>query len=306
MEEKDCLIDVTKVINRLNLIKNLISLEEEDIITEQVNKLQEFQNDNDIYEIISLLHQKSYGKVIIAIESFIKSRNQVAVFVDPEIEALRFEAKSLELKIQQLSDEKLDLEKLLYEFGVRHNQELGDLVLKILNNRKSQSRGTPQQDETTKDYDDFYNSFEATKDQKIVVLSADELKEIKNKYRKASKLCHPDIVNNNQKEAANEMFIELNAAYERNDLKRVSEILEDLQQGNIFTSIADNTDVKPTIKNELKRLHKCIQDLSNEIDKIKSSEAFLKVIAIENWDDFFASTKQQLKKQLNELENGRE
>ena len=114
MEEKDCLIDVTKVINRLNLIKNLISLEEEDIITEQVNKLQEFQNDNDIYEIISLLHQKSYGKVIIAIESFIKSRNQVAVFVDPEIEALRFEAKSLELKIQQLSDEKLDLEKLLY------------------------------------------------------------------------------------------------------------------------------------------------------------------------------------------------
>jgi hypothetical protein len=288
------------------LIKNLISLEEEDIINEQINKLEELQNDYNINEIIALLRQKSYSDAIIAIELFIKSNTQLAVFVDPEIEALRFEAKSLELKIQQLSDEKLDLEKLLYEFGVRHNQELGELILKILNNRKSQSKGTPQQDETTKDYDDFYNSFEATKDQKIVVLSADELKQIKNKYRKASKLCHPDIVNNDQKEAANEMFIELNAAYERNDLKRVAEILEDLQQGNIFTSIADNTDVKPTIKNELRRLHKCIQDLSNEIDKIKSSEAFVKVIAITNWDDFFASTKQQLKKQLNELENGRE
>ena len=91
MEDNIFLISQTKIITRLVLIKNLISLEEEDIITEQINKLQEFQNDNDIYEIISLLHQKAYGKVIIAIESFIKSRNHVAVFVDPEIEALRFE-----------------------------------------------------------------------------------------------------------------------------------------------------------------------------------------------------------------------
>jgi hypothetical protein len=38
----------------------------------------------------------------------------------------------LEAKLNKLSDEKTDLEKLIREFGVRHNKELGELILKIL------------------------------------------------------------------------------------------------------------------------------------------------------------------------------
>ena len=306
MEEKDFLIDIPKIIKRFSLIKNLISLEEEDSIDEQISKLQQLQIDEDVQQIISYLQQKSYGKAISAIEVFMNSKNQVAFYIDPEIEALRFEAKALEAKIQQLNNEKVELEKLVHEFGIRHSQELGELILKILQHRKAQSKGTPQQKETEKDYDDFYTNFEATKNEKIADLSDEELKEIKAKYRKASKLCHPDIVDKDQKEAAHEIFMELNAAYERNDLRRVNEILESLQQGKIFTSIADTANVKLTIQNELKRLRIRLEELNREITIIKTSETFEKITSIENWDDFFASTKQQLKEQLNELESGRE
>lgn len=288
------------------MIKNLISLEEEDSIDEQINKLQQLQIDKDVQQIISYLQQKSYGKAISAIEAFINAKNQVTFYIDPEIEALRFEAKTLEAQIQQLNDEKVELEKLVHEFGVRHSQELGELILKILQYRKAQSKGTPQQEETEKDFDDFYTNFEATKNEEIAALSNEELKEIKTKYRKASKLCHPDIVDKDQKEAAHEIFMELNAAYERNDLRRVNEILESLQQGKIFRSIADTANVKITIQNELKRLRIRLEELNREITIIKESETFEKITSIENWDDFFASTKQQLKEQLNELANGRE
>ena len=39
-----------------------------------------------------------------------------------------------------------------------------------------------------------------------------------------------------QKELADKLFAELNKAYEQNDLKKVSEILENLKKGNFFVS----------------------------------------------------------------------
>ena len=225
-----------KIIKRLELIKNLISLEEEEEIASQVLKLQALELNDDVKNIIVYLQNKAFGKALTAIENFINQHRQVANYIDPEIEALCFEAKALEAQLQQLSDEKAELEKLIHEFGVRHNQELGELILKILKFRKEQYKDTPQEKETNKDYEDFHSNYEATKDEQILVLTDDEKKVLKEKYRRASKLCHPDIVTEEQKEEAHKIFTELNTAYEQNDLKRVSEILDNLQQGKTFKS----------------------------------------------------------------------
>lgn len=292
-----------KLIKRLHLIKSLIALEEIDELDSHIKKLQAENKIHEIEIIIFLLQEKQYGKAVVAIEEFINANNQLAFYIDPEIEALRFEAKGLEKQIQEFSNEKAELDKLIHEFSVRHNQELGELILKILQYRKQQNKDTPQQEEAEKDYEEFYNNYQTTKDEKVAILTEDEQKEIKEKYRKASKLCHPDVVDEAQKEMAHKIFMELNEAYEKNDLQRVAEILESLQQGKAFTSKADTTNEKLALQIEIERLRKSLQDLNNAISTIKTSEPFEKITNIKDWDEYFAQTKQQLQEQLNQLED---
>lgn len=297
-------INLLKTIKRFQLIKSLIALEEEDELLPHITKLQQETTTPVIENIITLLQQTQYGKAIAAIDEFINANNQLTFYIDPEIEALRFEAKGLEKQIQELSNEKAELDKLIHEFSVRHNQELGELILKILQHRKQQYKETPQQEETEKDYENFHKDYQTTKDEKIAILNEADQKEIKEKYRKASKLCHPDVVDEAQKEIAHKIFMELNEAYEKNDLQRVSEILESLQQGKAFTSKADTANEKLALQIEIERLRKILEDINNAISTIKTSDTFEKITNIKDWDEYFAKTKQELEEQLYILENG--
>lgn len=293
-----------KIIKRLELIKNLISLEEESEIYSHVLKLKTLNINSDLEIIINHLQNKAYSNALTEIEKYVNKHKGVTLYVDPEIEAIRFEAKSVELQIQKLNDEKSELEKLIHEYNVRHNEELGELIIKILNYRKEKYKGTAQEAETKKDYDDFFENYETTKEEKIEKLTDEEKKELKEKYRKASKLCHPDVVEEEKKAEAHKIFSELSAAYERNDLKRVSEILEDLEQGNAFKSKTDITNEKNSLIAELERLRKRLKELTEEILIIKSSETFLNIARIKDWDSHFAKTKNELQQQLIRLENG--
>src|SRR5258708_23377765 len=98
------MINLTKIIKRLELIKNLISLEEEDAIAEHISKLKQLEAGPEVEEIINFLQQKTYGKAVAAMEDFLSKHNQLTFYTDPEIEALRFEAKALEKQIQERSN----------------------------------------------------------------------------------------------------------------------------------------------------------------------------------------------------------
>ena len=261
-------VTLSKIIKRLELIKSLISLEEEDEIEIHIFKLEQFQTTPELDIIIVSLKDKSYSKAAIEIEKFINQHNNLTVYIDPEIEGLRLEAKSLEAKLNKLSDEKADLEKLIHEFGVRHNKELGELILKILKYRKTKAKGTPKETEAEEDYKNYSQEFEVSKNEKVADLTEEELLEIKKKYRKASKLCHPDVVSEDQKELADKLFTELNRAYEQNDLKKVTEILENLKKGNFFVSKSDTITEKQLMKAEIEKLKIRISELqqANAID----------------------------------------
>lgn len=112
------------------------------------------------------------------------------------------------------------------------------------------------------------------------------------------------MVDEAQKEMAHKIFMELNEAYEKNDLQSVTEILESLQQGKAFTSKADTVNEKLALQIELERLRQRLQDLNYAISTIKTSDTFEKITNIKDWDVYFAQTKQQLQEQLNQLENG--
>ncbi len=297
---------LSKIIKRLELIKSLISLEEEDEIENHIFKLEQFQTTPELDIIIVSLKDKSYSKAAIEIEKFINQHNNLTIYIDPEIEGLRLEAKSLEAKLNKLSDEKADLEKLIHEFGVRHNKELGELILKILKYRKTKAKGTPQETEAEEDYKNYSQEFEVGKNEKVADLTEEELLEIKKKYRKASKLCHPDVVSEDQKELADKLFTELNKAYEQNDLRKVTDILENLKKGNFFVSKSDTITEKQLMKAEIEKLKIRITELQQEMQIIKESDAYKTINSIKDWDAYFKETKEKLENQAKELEDGGE
>ncbi|MBP6024510.1 J domain-containing protein [Ferruginibacter sp.] len=297
--------DLAKIIKRLELIKSLIALEEDAEISTHVSKLE--QNDllPELRSIISYLSEKYYSKAVIAIEEFINRNHLLTVYLDPEVDAIKFEIKSLEAAINDLSDEKADLEKLIHEFGIRHNNELGELIIKILQYRKEKAKGTEQQQETEEDYNTYNKQYEASKNEAIETLTDEEQKELKNKYRKASKLCHPDVVSDEQKELATKLFAELNAAYEKNDLKRVSEILENLEKGHFFINKSDAISEKQLLQAEIKKLRLLVRELKEQVRGIKESNTYTTICNIDNWDQYFSNAKQNLQRQLNGFENGK-
>jgi hypothetical protein len=297
--------DFPKIIKRLELIKSLIALEEEKEISIHVSKLEQQVLPNGLKSIIVYLKEKSYSKAVIAIEEFINNNHRLTIYLDPEFDALKFEIKSLEAALNDLSDEKADLEKLIHEFGVRHNTELGELIIKILQYRKEKAKGTAQQQETEEDYNTYNKEYEASKNEAIATLTDEEQKELKDKYRKASKLCHPDVVSEQQKELATKLFAELSAAYERNDLKRVSEILQNLEKGHFFINKSDAINEKQLLQAEMEKLRLLIQELKEQVQGIKESDTYKTISSINSWDQYFTDAKQKLQLQLNDFEGGK-
>lgn len=295
--------NASEIIKRFELLKTLITLEEEEIIKNQIIKLEEYQSNENVNEILTLLKQKSYGQAIKQIEIFINFNKQISFWIDPEIDALKLEIKALEVEVNNLSDEKAELEKIVHEFGVRHNQELGKLIVKILKYRKDNAKGTEREKEAEQDYNSYHKEFESSRNDDFATLTEEDQKELKNNYRKASKLCHPDLVSEEQKELATKIFAELSNAYEKNDLIKIREILDNLENGEFFTTKSDTINEKELLKTEIEKLRFRINEIKVQIDTIIESPTYLTIKSIDNWEEYFSNAKKELSSQLNNLEN---
>jgi hypothetical protein len=146
---------------------------------------------------------------------------------------------------------------------------------------------------------------EQVKDEKtkeLFELTEEEKSELKRKFRKATILCHPDKVSDEFKEAAQRIFVELKQAYDTNNLKKVSEILEELEKGNLFRPKSETILEKDSLKVAIAKLKRQIKALEEEIIAIKDSETFKTIKSIDNWDEYFTATKNKLQLELESLQ----
>ena len=156
-------------------------------------------------------------------------------------------------------------------------------------------------EEAENDEKQYREQFNTEKEKEIFELTEEQKLELKKKFRKATILCHPDKVANEFTEAAQRIFIELKQAYDANDLKKVSDILEELEKGNIFKNKSETIQEKDLLKAAIAKLKRQIKTLEAEIITIKESDTFKTVISIEDWDEYFNITKEKLKRELEEL-----
>lgn len=301
-------LPIEKIIKRLEIIKNLIVLEEVEEIESNTKKLKEFSINEDLESIFNSLTNKEYSRAIELIQKYISNFQQLIIWDDPEISSLKLEIKLLEHEINAFENEKFDIEKTINVFNHRHTLELGDLILEILNLKKTLFKDQKEKfKEAEEDFNNYNNYYKNEIQKEVFEITIEEKKELKRIYKNASILCHPDKFINEPieiQQQAEELFKELNDANSKNDIKRVTEILENLKKGilqpNTIGKISDKERLKDTLiqlKNKLTQLEKNLKDL-------KESETYQSIININDWDNYFEQNRELLQKELNDLKDG--
>ena len=290
-----------QIIKRLEVIKNLIILEDIEDLEIAIGKLTNYIFNEDIANIVSSIKKKAFGNAIKQIENFISENNALTVWNDPEIAGIKLEIKILETQINAFDNEKIELEKILSDFQHRHTIELGNIILEVLRLRKIKYKQHPKEAEAEEDFKNYQEQFENEQLKKQFELTEEEKIELKKNFRKATTMCHPDKVTEEQKEEAQRFFIELKKAYDEHDITKVNQILNELEKGKSFASNSDSTSEKEKLQLVLNQLKSKIKQIEQEIIALKTNETFEMITKIKNWDDYFKETKEQLENELEKL-----
>ena len=280
------------------------------------NKLQELSQERDEYS--NELHEFNTQytlKLGELIRNILNLRKEILYkqTIKKEQEYQKTKAEYEELKSQK---EKLE-ESLdgLDEFDDAYDEiyeELQELNTKLNEKRKQtkkekeEIKEDPKYQEYTQskeEYEEFSNDYEEIKNEKRFEIDEDEKKELKKLYKKAGKLCHPDIVVDELKEQATEIMKELNNAYATKNLSKVKEILNALERGVVFAVASDSIDDKDLLKEKIVELRKNIGITEDEIAEIKEDDAFETIHDMDSWDNYFNDLETALQAELDKLKN---
>ena len=161
-----------QIIKRLEIIKSSIAIDDEEIIELQIIKLKELDADSGIKNILKKLENLDYGSAMGDIENYIKQHTGMVEYVDSEVLGLKLELKSLEKKLQSLSQEKTEYLNDIEEFNTQYNIHLGDITKNILNLKKDILYKQTQKQQKVKDkYKEDTQIYQDSKD------TIDEIKE---------------------------------------------------------------------------------------------------------------------------------
>ena len=176
---------------------------------------------------------------------------------------------------------------------------------KVVDNLEEKlTQGDAQFKRTRETYREYRHSYQEIKKQSdnIFKLSDEEKKELKLIWKKASKLCHPDIVSQELREQANKIMQQLNDAYSKQDLETLKKILFSLENGTEFEISSDTIKDKTVLKEKIKEYKKQIDILNSEINELCSDDIVKIIKSEKNLDKYFDTLKDKLEKQKEDLE----
>lgn len=154
------------------------------------------------------------------------------------------------------------------------------------------------------EYEEYYKNNRNIKenDENSVSLNDTEKVELKNLWKKACKLCHPDIVTEQFKDKAHELMQLLNDAYSKKDIDKIKAILVDLENGVAFSMESDAINEASLLKTKILEYQEKVFKLEIEIDKIKNDTTFQVIIEQKNWSEYFQKIKLNLENEKENLE----
>lgn len=234
--------------------------------------------------------------------------NTLQVYEDPDLARLQHRIHTLVEELAALQQQKSDIEQQIEALHTRHHQELRSLVVELLQLRRNRQPAPPASEPSEPEPSSPEDETEPNEQADIPHsrLSPAERHALKEIFRRASKLCHPDLVPAEFKAEANVIFIELKTAYEEHNLERVEEILHLLERGERLALQPSRKHDKDKLRAEITYLEKRVQATRREIETLKQSNTYQKLLHIEDWDDYFDDLKAELQRKINRLRRVRQ
>ncbi|MCS3953097.1 hypothetical protein [Salinibacter ruber] len=305
--------DADSTVQRLKLVKNMIQLGETSSLGDQAERLREISDENGyLQKIADALSEDRYSDTVSLIDTFLKSEAAVQKYEDPRLSALRLEAEALEERISELESEKAEIEREIHEFNLRHEQELGPILEEILEiqaeRKRKEAEENPEDDqaeaeaeEAEEEYEQYSRAVEEAQEEERIDLTEEEKEKLNKLHRQASKKCHPDMVEEDRQEEAEKVFVELQDAYERNDLDEVERIAHRVETGLALGTRSKEIDEVEKLEAEVERLRQRTEELKAEIDALRTSNAYRKLSDVEDYDEHFERQKERLRDELERL-----
>ena len=283
------------ILKRLDIIKNAVAMEDDELIAMQVAKLQDLPLDAKVTRILALIRTKRFQYVIQLIEQYKHDNSGVMEFQDPQIQGLKLELKLLENRLNELTDTQADLERQINEFNSEYMQRLGSLIEAILKKHAELLSDDPvEQQEAKQDYENFERSYQQQIKDAPHILTPKLQQQLKAAYRKASRLCHPDKLTDDFKTQGTEFFKALSEAYRHQDLPRVLDILHTLETGTTLSTVSDSISDKVILQSKIAALRLRITELEAAVIALQAIESYYLIQEIDDKDAYFEQLKTQL------------
>lgn len=234
---------VERTLKRLGLIRSMLALQETEDLPKQVERLRtEGLVDDRLAVVLEALRAQRYADAMVRLDEFVAAYSGLRVWEDPQVPALQLEIRLLEAELLALDAERSEAFRLLLSFELWHQRELGELLQQVLGLRRDAARLHRQESayseseyqEAKRRYEEQVRDREAAEAAAThsYVLEATDKVTLKQQYREAAQLCHPDRVAEEQREAATAAFQRLQDAYQRQDMRAVADLLGELRRGS--------------------------------------------------------------------------
>jgi hypothetical protein len=300
-------LEIAKALKYFALIKSFIDLGRPGEIN---SYLHEIKNIEELKTAVELLFKGEYEKAIMEMDLLTKKYTAVINVSILEKEELIFKIRLLSEQIKQLEIEKTEVEEQVDKFNRRYILELNPLIASIIQLKRKiyeKLKALGIVDETfeqlRQEYEKVREELEKEEEKNVPDLTEAEQRDIKKLYHEASTLCHPDSAKCvlNDKEKAEALFSELSIAYKAKDYIRVKQIYDELKLGIFSPENLKNAELEK-LKNKLAALEYKYNIIINNLRILKTTEPYLTIIELNDWDEFFNVQKVLLQNQKDELE----
>ena len=88
-ENEEIIFPLNKIIKRLEILKNYILLDDNEELNKETSKLKEYDFNSDLQDIIEEIRKKEFASAINKIQNFISKNQQLSIWTDSEIVALK-------------------------------------------------------------------------------------------------------------------------------------------------------------------------------------------------------------------------
>ncbi len=291
----------------LKVLKQLIQEEKFDKALDLIHSLCQIYENTFIKNLYDAIKQHNIILAYSLIENYYNEKKPIT-HENIDILGLQTTLNLLKTQLLVLTNQKIEAEKLIAQFRIRYYQELGFIISEILNERikiyEQIKVNNPDNEfeyqKSKQQYNKFYEQWEHIPKEKNNNVNEEIKQKIIILYRKASKLCHPDIVENSKKEEAAKIFVKINKAYLENDIETIEHVLEQLKKGLLQAEHEEQNNAK-VLSAKIINLKEEIRSLKKEIEDFQKSSSYSFIIKIENWDKYFSETKEKLLKELEEF-----